>query len=607
MLVNDRLSASDPTTSDFDPFMTAIIANRIDGIIREMTNTLLRAARSAVISSARDFSCAICTVDNQLLASAEGLPIHIFGAHLQTKAMCEFHDGEIKEGDCYLHNDPYSGNTHAADHTFLVPIFFEGEHVFTAVAKAHQADIGNASPTTYMAAAKDQYEEGALIFPAVRVQKNYEMNEDIVRMCRSRVRVPNQWYGDFLAGIGSARIGEKRLKELCAKYGLETIKKFITHWLNYSEERMIQAIRKLPKSTLTNFGSHDPFGDLLPNGIPLEVSLEINPEDALIELDLSNHPPNVDCGFNQSEACASASSIAGVFNSIDSSVPRNSGSFRRINLVLKDGAVVGKPTFPHSCSVATTNIADRLINITQAAFAQIDDGWGLAEGGVGLGAGFAVVSGNDHRNGNKPYVNQLHIASNGGPAGPISDGWITYAIPVVGGLMYRDSVEIDELKHPMRFKFLRLVPGSGGAGRRRGAPGQEVAYGPTEEKMDIIWPCDGTFYAPKGVRGGKDGMKCNHYLISADGKEKELPNIVLLKLQKGEFVRGNQSGGGGYGDPLKREAKRVINDVLEGYETIERAKNIYGVVFSGSWDKETLRIDEVATNLLRSKKSMSNN
>ena len=104
--------------SKFDPFMTAIVANRIDGIIREMTNTLLRAARSAVISSARDFSCAICTADNELLASAEGLPIHIFGSHLQTKAMCEFHQGDIKEGDCYLHNDPYSGNTHAADYTF---------------------------------------------------------------------------------------------------------------------------------------------------------------------------------------------------------------------------------------------------------------------------------------------------------------------------------------------------------------------------------------------------------------------------------------------------------------------------------------------------------
>ena len=585
--------------SDFDPFMTAIIANRVDGIIREMTNTLLRSARSAVINTARDFSCAICTGDNQLLASAEGLPIHIFGSHLQSRAMCEFHDGDLKEGDCYLHNDPYSGNTHAADHTFLVPVFVDGEHLFTTVAKAHQADIGNAAPTTYMAGAKDQYEEGALIFPAVRVQRDYEMQEDIIRMCRSRVRVPTQWYGDFLAGIGSARIGERRLKELCDKYGKDVIKQFIRHWLDYSEQRMEQAIRKLPAATLTNTGAHDPFGDLLPGGIQLKVTVKIEPDDGMIDLDLTDHGPNVDCGFNESEACASASSIAGVFNSIDPTVPRNSGSFRRIRLHLKDGAVVGRPKFPHSCSVATTNVADRLINITQAAFAQIGEGWGLAEGGVGMGAGFAVISGADHRANDEPYVNQMNVASSGGPGGPVADGWVTYAIPVVGGLMYRDSIEIDELKHPMEFRYLRLVPGSGGAGRRRGAPGQAVSYGPREHAMDVLWPCDGTHYAPKGVRGGQDGMKCAHWRVNANGQEEELANIVILRLEKGEVVKGVQSGGGGYGEPSAREPERVLEDVLEYYETVERARDIYGVVFTGSADEDTLAIDQDATARLR--------
>ena len=137
--------ASEPA---IDPVVTAVIANRIDGIVREMTNTLLRAARSAVISSARDFSCGICTGDNQLLACVEGLPIHIFGVHEQARAMTLAHP-ELAEGDAFLHNDPYTGNTHPADHTFLVPVFVGGEHLFTAVAKAHQADIGNAVRNRY--------------------------------------------------------------------------------------------------------------------------------------------------------------------------------------------------------------------------------------------------------------------------------------------------------------------------------------------------------------------------------------------------------------------------------------------------------------------------
>src|SRR5262245_14023228 len=108
-----------------DSVLMTVIANRLDGIVREMTNTLLRAARSAVISSARDFSCCIITGDNHLLASAEGLPVHIFGAHLQGENMCRYHAGDIREGDAYLDNDPYGGNTHPADHTILVPVFID--------------------------------------------------------------------------------------------------------------------------------------------------------------------------------------------------------------------------------------------------------------------------------------------------------------------------------------------------------------------------------------------------------------------------------------------------------------------------------------------------
>jgi len=585
---------TETTETNFDPYMTAIIFNRIDGIIREMTNTLLRAARSGVINGARDFSCSICTGDNRLLASAEGLPIHIFGSHMQTQAMCDAAGDDLREGDCYLHNDPYSGNTHAGDHTYLVPVFIEGEHLFTAVAKAHQADIGNALPTTYMAGAKDQYAEGALIFPSVRIQRDYQMIDDVVRMCRSRIRVPDQWYGDFLAGVGSARIAERRLKELCAKYGKDQIKAFIRHWFSYSEQRMIQAIRALPKVRLKNSGAHDPFGELLPEGIPLNVTIDIDPKNAFIDIDLTDNVDNVECGFNESEACTSASTITGIFNALESSVPRNYGSFRRIRLKLRDGCVAGRPQFPHSCSVATTNIADRLVNIVQSAFAELGENWGLAEGGLGMGAGCAVVSGKDHRVDNAPYVNQLFLTNAGGPGSPFADGWITYGLPVAAGLMYRDSVEIDELKHPIEVRYLRLMPGTGGAGKFRGAPAMEVAYGPKERPMDVIWPCDGTVYPPKGVRGGQDGLRCRHWKVGANGQEDELPNISVLKVRKDEYVKGNQAGGGGYGDPLERDPRRVLHDVLERYETLERARDLYGVMFVGQ-GQDAIAIDEVAT------------
>lgn len=579
----------------FDPYLTAILANRIESIIREMSNTLLRSARSAVINSARDFSCAICTSSKELLASAEGLPIHVFGSHLLTEAMHRYHDGDIKEGDCYLHNDPYSGNSHAADHAFLVPVFHEGEHLFTVVAKAHQADIGNSLPTTYMAGARDQYEEGALIFPAVRIQRDYQTIEDFVRMCKARIRVPSQWYGDFLAGIGAARVAERRLKEICEKYGTKTIKSFIDNWMDYSEKRMVGAIKNLPKVEIKNSGRHDKLGEVLPDGVPLNVTVRIDPDQAAIEIDLLDNIDNVPCGFNVSEACVTSAVYSGVFNSIDSSIPRNAGSFRRLKLLLKDGSVCGRPKFPHSCSLSTTNISDRLINITQSAFASAQEGLGLAEGGVGMGAGMGVISGKDHRYGDTDYVNQIFVASAGGPGAPNADGWPNYCLPVVAGLMYRDSVEVDEIKHPVEFDYIRILPNSAGPGRHRGFYALEVAYGPKHHAMDAIWPCDGTYNPSKGVRGGGDGVCARHWKVFIDGSEEELENVVALTLKKGEKVRGNTTSGGGYGDPMERDPQRVLQDVLDGFETVEHALSTYGVLFTGSISDNSLSVDAEST------------
>ncbi len=116
------------------------------------------------------------------------------------------------------------GNTHTADHTILVPVFIDGEHLFTASAKAHQADCGNAEPSTYVTYVEDVYAEGGLVFPCVKVQEHYQDIEDIIRMCRRRIRVPEVWYGDYLAAVGAARIGERRLQDVIARYGVARIR-----------------------------------------------------------------------------------------------------------------------------------------------------------------------------------------------------------------------------------------------------------------------------------------------------------------------------------------------------------------------------------------------
>jgi N-methylhydantoinase B len=565
----------------------------MDTIVREMENTLLRSGRSAILNMARDFSCAIITADNRLLASAEGLPVHVIGMEFLSQAMTDLHE-DICEGDAYLHNDPYLGNTHPADHVILVPVFIEGKHVFTVASKAHQADCGNSRPSTYQPYARDVYEEGSLIFPCVLVQRDYRDVEDIIRMCRRRIRVPEQWYGDYLAMIGAARIAENRLRELSIRYGLKTIERFIEEWFDYSERRIAHVISQMPSGTIIGHGCHDPFGPA-PDGIPINVKVTVDPEAGMVELDLTD---NIDClpaGVNESRTCAMNNCMTGFLNSIDPDIPHNAGAFRRINVKLRENCVVGIPRFPHSCSVATTNVGERLVVTTQKTIADHWSGYGRAEGSCGIGPAFAVVSGTDWRKGHAPYVNQMFLGPQGGPAGPVYDGWITYGNSVTNGLMLRDSIEVDEQKYPIRVKEIRIRTDSGGAGRRRGAPGTICIYGPKRDAMVANYVTDGYRFPPRGAQGGGDGARSEPYIIRTDGTEEPLDPIAQLELQPGELLGHRLSGGGGYGDSLEREVQFVRDDVLARFVSFERARDLYGVVFEEEVLSDELRVDQAAT------------
>src|SRR6266446_2046356 len=173
-----------------DGVRMALITNRLQAIARRMQNTLFRTGRSGILNTAHDFSCVVLTPDCRLLVAAESLPIHVMiGPDIIAREILTHHP-HLKRGDAFLHNSPYHGNSH---------------------------------PTTYMGHARDVYEEGALIFHAVRIQEDYRDIDDIVRMCRLRIRVPEQWWGDYLAALSAVRIGEQALLELGADIGWEVL------------------------------------------------------------------------------------------------------------------------------------------------------------------------------------------------------------------------------------------------------------------------------------------------------------------------------------------------------------------------------------------------
>lgn len=209
-----------------EPFLMSILSRRFIAVTKEMSNILLRSGRFTVLNTAKDFSCAITDKRSRIISLGEGLPIHLAATHLIPQAVTELFGEDINPGDVFLNNSPYYGNTHHADYTMSAPVFSEEALRFFVINRAHHADTGAPIPTTFLVYAKTVFEEG-LHFPCLRVQKDYEDIEDLIRMIKYRNRVPDLWNGDYIAQIGSLRVGEKRIIEMCDKYGIDTLKAFV--------------------------------------------------------------------------------------------------------------------------------------------------------------------------------------------------------------------------------------------------------------------------------------------------------------------------------------------------------------------------------------------
>lgn len=556
----------------------AILRSRIDGIVRTMSNAVLRAGRSGVLNRAKDLSCAIVTPDCRLLSAADSLPIHVLsGPDLMTRTMHDYHP-HLRRGDAFLHNSPYHGCSHAADHTIIMPVIDEtGTHRFTVLVKAHQADIGDSAPTTYFAGARDVYEEGALIFPAVRVMSDYEVNQDIVRMCRSRIRVPDQWYGDFLAMIGAARTGERDLLALGAELGWDTLAAFADQWIGYGETRIDAAIRALPAGTAGGSSRHDPMPGTPAEGVEVRATVTVDPGQGRIVVDLTDNIDVMPCGLNVSEACARTAAMIGIFNGLDHEIPKNAGSFSRIEVKLREGSTVGGGAHPASFSVSTTNVADRVVAAVQLAMGSICADAAVAEVGAVNPPHKGVISGRDPAHGGD-YINQLFLGSTGGPASAHSDAWLTFSHAGNAGLCFIDSVEMAEMHHPIRISRRGLLIDTEGAGKHIGAPSLGVELGPRISDMRIAYVSDGVVNGPQGICGGGDGGTATQAIRRIDGAVEDLPPFGMVTLSAGETVISAGTGGGGFGRPADRDPAKVRAAVRDGLISKDRAASVYGVI-----------------------------
>ena len=291
---------------------------------------------------------------------------------------------------------------------------------------------------------------------------------------------------------------------------------------------------------------------------------------------------------------------AGVLNRLSPDIPKVEGAMKHIKVLYREGSIIGKAVYPYSASVATTNLADRMVSGVQALFNQITQERGISEGGAVQSPAAAVISGVDYRKNDEPFVNQIFVGMTGGPGINGHDGWVTYQYPVDGGAMFWSSIEVLERQYPFLIMEDEIIKDSAAAGRFDAAPAVKCVMTPRKDPVTFAYTCDGIANVPKGAMGGEDGYQaaCWKYDI-AKGEEsrEELPAFAEPVIQYGEAIVGECSGGGGYGDPLEREPELVKLRVREGWLSKEKAEKVYGVVLDTS--REEYQVEEEATRQLR--------
>lgn len=559
---------------DIDPVTFSVILSRFDAIVSEMARTLERTAVTPILALCRDFSCAVCHVDGREVYLGSDLPIQLASMHLVVEAINAEFDGEIEEGDVYICNDPWLGNTHIGDLVTAAPVFIEGEHRFWTVTRAHQLDTGASIPTSISPAFEDVFQEGVII-PPTKLTERGRQRDDVLRLYLSNMRYRDSLEGDLLAQLASIQVGRRLLEQLCDTYGASTCDRYVDEMLAYSERRTAEAIGGMPNGTYVGDSWMDGSGW---GEEHVHIRAEVTIEDDRVKVDFTGSAPQVQGGANGTLATAIAAGTCPVLYCLGPDIPRNAGGLSRIEVVAPEGTVCNA-SYPASTSCATVLPSDAMQEaVTRALTRAVPE---LVMAGTARCANVPQITGIDERTGERWGVQVFNNAGGGGAALD-NDGWpMLECLAAFGGIQSAPIEEL-ELNFPLHFDEWEAQPSSMGHGRWVGGCGSRLAVRPTAGQMEVIAFGDGCFNPPHGAIGGTPGIgggQCVEDLGS--GRRTFLSPYGNSIVKPGQRWVGVSTGGGGYGDPAEREPELVREAVVDGMLTVDEAREIYLVALSG--------------------------
>lgn len=545
-----------------DPITLEIIQSALQAIADEMFAAMRNTAMSAVIYEVLDMGTGITDAHGELASSGAGIPGFVGVLDKSVKAILKHHPLEgIRPGDIYITNDPWHGAvTHLNDAVIALPVFFGGELVAWTANIAHWTDIGGLAFGSVSPAAKEIWQEG-LRLPAIKLFENGEPIAPLMAVLKANSRLPDYLEGDLWAGIAAARVGEKRLQELCAKYGLATVREAIVQYMDYGERVTRQALATLPQGSWT-------LAEVQDDGRVFKATVEI--ADGTMTIDLRDNPdqdagPN-NCSLDGTTLVAQMA-LKGV---TDADGVCNGGSFRPLRVLTREGSVF------HAREGAAMGFyyeqEIRLYDVILRCLAQqmperLPAGHFASICGTYIG-GRNPDSGRD--------VLMVEPELGGWGARPDGDG-VNAMFSAFHGETFNCPAEICEARHGLQVDALALNEEAGGHGRHRGGHGVRIDYRVRADDWTVTCGYTRSKFPPWGLEGGGAGTPNYLEVRRGDGSSERYAYADAVRLAKGDVVRIVTGNGGGYGDPAQRPRAAVLEDLRNGYLSAAVAREVYGV------------------------------
>ena len=550
-----------------DPIAFELFKNSIFSIADEMALTICRTTYSGVLRDNMDFSTAFADKNGKLVAQGLTLPAHLGSIPTALEVVVKRFGEAMQPEDMYIMNDPFDGGMHLPDIFIFKPIFCEGDRIAFAATICHHADVGGRVPGSNASDSTEIYQEGLRI-PPMKLYDQGKLNETLWMLIEKNVRIPVQVFGDLRAQLAACHIAERQFLEVIERYGVDTVGVYMEEIIDYAERLTRAAVAELPDGTYSFEDWIDDDGIDLDR--PIRLYVTITKKDDQMHVDWDGSSEQVKGAINNTLSFTKAASYTGIRSILPDGIPNNEGVFRVIDVTAPAGTIANG-VLPAACA-ARGLTGFRMVDCMLGALSKMcpDKVCAASDGG---NSGVSIGGYDADRN---PYI-YVDFACGTWGGRPWADGLQGNSNMFAN--MASQSVEVIEAEQPVEILAYELLPDRAGAGKFRGGAPYYREYRFTEREAVLQVRTDRSRFRPYGLYGGQPGQRSANYL-NPEGANEKLASKPTINITNGDVFRHELAGGGGWGDPLERDADLVCKDVRDELVSAGSARDNYGVVLT---------------------------